>query len=289
MLKILKNIWLVLLVFAMSGCIAQDSSKGNSMNESAAMSDENIIKFEKKRISLTTSLDVKNISIFHRQKLEVGGWNVYVLSLDLKNEQKEFETKDILFSDGKTITTELFDPKTSRSYKDKIEVKLPDSIYDDTHLIAGNKDAKHKAVLFSDPLCPYCIEYVPKLIDFVKNNPDTVALYYYHFPLVNIHPTSMIISQGMIKLHMQGKIDSIETKTYRANFDSTEQNSQKVLDTFNKALNTTLTMQDINEKQVVDMLQNDMKIASDSLISGTPTIYIDGKLDKTRELYKTLK
>ncbi len=289
MKKNLKNVWLVLLVIAMSGCIGQDSPKGEVATSGATLSDEDIIQFEKKRISLTTSLDVKDITIFHRQKLDVSGWNVYVLSLNLKNEQREFETKDILFSDGKVITTELFDPKTSRSYKDKIEIKLPQSIYADSHLIAGNKAAKHKVALFSDPLCPYCIEYVPEIIKFAQQNPDTIALYYFHFPLVNIHPTSMIIAQGMIKLHKDGKIDNIEIKTYQANFDSSETDNQKVLDVFNKALNTSLTMADISEQAVVDMLQNDMKIASDSLISGTPTIYIDGKIDKTRVLYKTLK
>ncbi len=302
MKKILLNICMVLLALSISGCMTDGTAKTDKVTKtssaekttakpssSGTMSDEDIINFEKKRISLTTTLDMKSIKIFHRQKVAVGSWNVYVLSLELSNEGKQFETKDILFSDGDTITTELFDPKTSRSYKDKIEVQLPQSIYADSHLIAGDKDAKHKVVLFSDPLCPFCMGYVPEVISYVRDNPKAVALYYYHFPLVSIHPTSMVIAQGMIKLHQDGKIDDIEMKTYKANIDPKLTDNQKVLDAFNKALNTTLTMQDINEKAVVDTLQNDMKIAGDSLISGTPTIYVDGKIDRSRELYKTLK
>ncbi len=293
MKKIVTKLSLTILVLMFSGCFGEQSQTKTSNNNTTGLKDDDIINFEKKRISLTTSLDMKNIKIFLKQKVEVDGWNAYVLSLQLKSDEREFETKDILFSDGKAITTELYDPKTSRSYKEKIEIKLPQSVYDDSHIIAGNKDAKHKVVLFSDPLCPFCIEYVPEVISFVKNNPTKIALYYFHFPLVNIHPSAMILSQAMIKLHLDNKIDSMTTKTYQAkfenSFDPREKNAKVVLDAFNKALNSKLSLDDINQKVVLDILKKDMKVASDSLVSGTPTVFINGKIDKTRNAYKKLK
>ncbi len=293
MKKIVTKLSLTILVLMFSGCFGEQSQTKTSNNNTTGLKDDDIINFEKKRISLTTSLDMKNIKIFLKQKVEVDGWNAYVLSLQLKSDEREFETKDILFSDGKAITTELYDPKTSRSYKEKIEIKLPQSVYDDSHIIAGNKDAKHKVVLFSDPLCPFCIEYVPEVISFVKNNPTKIALYYFHFPLVNIHPSAMILSQAMIKLHLDNKIDNMEIKTYQAkfenSFDPRETNPKIVLDAFNKALNSKLSLDDINQKVVLDILKKDMKVASDSLVSGTPTVFINGKIDKTRNAYKKLK
>ncbi|RLA74231.1 MAG: disulfide bond formation protein DsbA [Epsilonproteobacteria bacterium] len=293
MKKIITKLSLTILVLMFSGCFGEQSQTKTSNNNTTGLKDDDIINFEKKRISLTTSLDMKNIKIFLKQKVEVDGWNAYVLSLQLKSDEREFETKDILFSDGKAITTELYDPKTSRSYKEKIEIKLPQSVYDDSHIIAGNKDAKHKVVLFSDPLCPFCIEYVPEVISFVKNNPTKIALYYFHFPLVNIHPSAMILSQAMIKLHLDNKIDNMEIKTYQAkfenSFDPRETNPKIVLNAFNKALNSKLSLDDINQKVVLDILKKDMKVASDSLVSGTPTVFINGKIDKTRNAYKKLK
>ncbi len=286
MLKLL----MILSILSVSGCFGE---KNQTTTTKGDITKEDIVAFEKKRISLGTSLDVRNISLFLEQKLQIDGWTAYVLSLELKQDENEFETKDILFSDGKVIATELFDHKTSRSFKDSIEVTVPKELYKDDHLIAGNKDAKHKVVLFSDPLCPFCIEYVPEIITYAKNNPKLISLYYYHFPLTNIHPASITLAQAMIKLKEENKIKDLEIKTYQAkfenSFDPRETDPQKIIEAFNKAVGSNLTTKDINTKEIQDEIKKDMQIASDALVSGTPTIFIDGKLDKTRDLYKKLK
>ncbi len=286
MLKLL----MILSILSVSGCFGE---KNQTTTTKGDITKEDIVAFEKKRISLGTSLDVRNISLFLEQKLQIDGWTAYVLSLELKQDENEFETKDILFSDGKVIATELFDHKTSRSFKDSIEVTVPKELYKDDHLIAGNKDAKHKVVLFSDPLCPFCIEYVPEIITYAKNNPKLISLYYYHFPLTNIHPASITLAQAMIKLKEENKIKDLETKTYQAkfenSFDPRETDPQKIIEAFNKAVGSNLTTKDIDTKEIQDEIKKDMQIASDALVSGTPTIFIDGKLDKTRDLYKKLK
>ncbi|OPX26177.1 MAG: hypothetical protein B1H07_04960 [Campylobacteraceae bacterium 4484_166] len=281
---------MILSILSVSGCFGE---KNQTTTTKGDITKEDIVAFEKKRISLGTSLDVRNISLFLEQKLQIDGWTAYVLSLELKQDENEFETKDILFSDGKVIATELFDHKTSRSFKDSIEVTVPKELYKDDHLIAGNKDAKHKVVLFSDPLCPFCIEYVPEIITYAKNNPKLISLYYYHFPLTNIHPASITLAQAMIKLKEENKIKDLETKTYQAkfenSFDPRETDPQKIIEAFNKAVGSNLTTKDIDTKEIQDEIKKDMQIASDALVSGTPTIFIDGKLDKTRDLYKKLK
>jgi len=71
--------------------------------------------------------------------------------------------------------------------KSQLKPDLDPNIYDDKHLIAGDKDAKHKLVVFSDPQCPFCKEIVPNMYKIVKEYPKRFALYYYHMPLLRLH------------------------------------------------------------------------------------------------------
>jgi protein-disulfide isomerase len=44
----------------------------------------------------------------------------------------------------------------------------------------------------------------------------------------------------------------------------------------------------VNSKAVKDALKADELSANKMMVQGTPTIYIDGKLDKSRNAYKAL-
>ena len=102
--------------------------------------------------------------------------------------------KIFFFSDGKYIALELIDSETGKSLKDLVTPNLTEKYYDKSKLIAGNHNAKDKIVIFSDPLCPFCKDYVPDVIKYVNKNSDTIALYYYNFPLM-IHPAATPLSK----------------------------------------------------------------------------------------------
>ena len=83
--------------------------------------------------------------------------------------------------------------KTGKSMKDSVNPNLNEKYYDKSKLIAGNPNAKDKIVLFSDPLCPFCIDFAPDVINYVNKNSNKIALYYYSFPLSS-HPASTRVS-----------------------------------------------------------------------------------------------
>ncbi|HIP13469.1 MAG TPA: hypothetical protein EYG73_12220, partial [Arcobacter sp.] len=62
--------------------------------------------------------------------------------------------------------------------------------------------------------------------------------------------------------------------------------NQKSLDAFNKVLATSITMKQINNKKINEKLEYDMKLANDAIITGTPTLFLDGEIDLTRSQYK---
>ena len=54
---------------------------------------------------------------------------------------------------------------------------------------------KDKIVIFSDLLCPFCMDYVPDVINYVNKIKIKVALYYYHFHCLNNSSSSSTLSK----------------------------------------------------------------------------------------------
>ena len=257
----------------------------------ANVSDDNVIKFEKKRISQNPNLEVKNISINTKKELPIKGWYGYVLDVEAKINDKVVNAKDILFSDGRYISLDLLDSTNGKSLKDLVTPSLSSKYYDKTKLIAGNHNAKDKIVIFSDPLCPFCMDYVPDVINHVNENKDSIALYYYHFPLLRIHPAAGPLSK-LIDLGKQKGIKDIELKVYKADwdkyFDSKETDSKKIIEGFNKEFNTSFTQDDISSIELLELIENDMQMGEEVMVQGTPTIFVNGEKDTMKTKFKQL-
>ncbi len=260
--------------------------------------DAKILKYEKKRVShLLARIQgkLKAVNIALKKNIKQDGWIGYVFTLDMKIKGKVVSQKDFLFAKGNLIAPELIDLKTNKSYKDQMFPTLSIKFYNKQHLIAGRSNAKHSLVLFSDPLCPICLDEVPNLIKTVKKHPTLFALYYYPMPL-DMHPTAKTFVKAAYIAHKQG-IKDIDYKLYNYNriqfngfkpfYDQyKEKNNQKALDYFNKYFKTNITMSEIDEPKWETKLVKDLNMAEDAFAQGTPTLYLDGIIDKSREKYK---
>ncbi len=253
---------------------------------------KDVIKFIKRGLESNPSIkEVQEVRIIERQPLDKPkGWEAVVvefkLTLKKRNGKEENITQsDIIFVNGRYVSPDLIDIKTNRSLKDRIVLSLDESFYDKKHLIFGNEDAKHKIVVFSDPLCPFCREVVPELFKVAQEHPDLFALYYYHLPIQSLHPASVPLAKAIIYLKEKGDRKAIE-KIYKEEFDYKETNEEKVIQELNKKLGLNLTTKDINQPWVVQELQEDMKKAQEQMVKGTPAVFFDGKFDRMRQEYK---
>ncbi|KLE08891.1 thioredoxin domain-containing protein [Aliarcobacter butzleri] len=261
------------------------------LSASLFANDSTVVDFEKKRVAQNPNVKVKDVKVNTKKDLPLAGWNGYILDVEAIVQEKSLKVKDILFSNGDYIALDLIDAKTGKSLKDLVTPNLTSNYYDKTKLIAGNHNAKDKIVVFSDPLCPFCMEYIPEVINYVNKNSNSIALYYYAFPLVQIHPASEALSK-IIEVAKNKGVKDIELKAYKTDwetyFSPKENDEKKILEAFNKELKTNIKLEEIASKDINEKLSKDMSMGEEVMVTGTPTIFINGVKDTTRELYKTL-
>ncbi len=222
---------------------------------------------------------------------ELKGWKGYIVEVKAKLKEKpdqQIKQRMIWFSNGQIITKELADMESGRSLVDKIKPKFENKFYTKENLIYGNANAKHKVVLFSDPLCPFCKGFVPGAIKEMKQDPKKFAVYYYHLPLERIHPASVHIVKMAAAAELKGAKD-VTLKMYNIKVNPREQDVKKILAAFNQAVGTNLTEKDINQPAVLKHVNHDFDTANELMVAGTPTVYLDGKVDEKKNGYKTVK
>lgn len=259
---------------------------------SASSVNETIEEFLTDKFSENDRIKSVDVSIKESVPLkDLKGWTGYIVEVEayLKTDPKrQIKQRMIWFSNGKIITKELADMDSGRSLVDQVRPKFQNKFYTKENLIYGNENAKHKVVLFSDPLCPFCKGYVPGAIKDMKEDPKKFAIYYYHMPLERIHPASVHIVKMARAAELQG-VKDVTLKMYNIKINPREKDVKKILEAFNKAVGTKLTEKDINDIKVLRHVNHDFDVANELMVQGTPTVYLDGKVDDSKKGYKKVK
>ena len=219
------------------------------------------------------------------------GWDAVIVEVDAtvsKPKKRNIKQKMIWFVNGDIITQELTDMETGESLKDSVSPKMKSHHYKRENLIYGNLNAKHKVAIFSDPLCPFCSMYVPKAINYMKKYPNRFAIYYYHFPLPSIHPAAIELSKAAIAAELKGR-KNVVLDLYKVKINPKERDVKKILKAFNKVLKTDIKPSDISAKEVIKHYNSDQSIIEDLMVQGTPTVFFNGMIDRTKRKYEKAK
>ncbi len=285
-----------------SALVAKDETVGNPSDVKGF--DDKMIKIQYDMVSRNKNFKVNGVSILAKKKID-NKWTMYTFGLDLTNKakKKKFKAPLIIFTDGKYETNSLTDMKTGVRYeileqqrmqkesrgaqkleREKFEKSftLNPKYYNDEHLLLGDKNAKHKVVFVSDPLCVACIGSFPSIYNSLKGKKD-FALYYYHYPLKRLHPTAEIIAKAMKQANKDG-VKDVEITLYKANimkkFDVYKNKDESLaIKAFNEILGTKYKVPQIDKLSV----DADAKIADDVKLTGTPTVVLDGSLVDSRK------
>ena len=257
-----------------------------ALSANAQPDSKQLIKYIKNAIVKNPQVKVNGVTIIEsKTDKDLPGWNILLTTMDLDYQGKEIHAPETMFVKDGIITGHLVNLKTGSDYRDTIKPSVPDSYYNEKHLLFGNKDAKHKILIFSDPQCPFCQKTVPGILKAAKDNPTELAVYYYHLPLVRIHPVSEILTRVMHIAQEEGKKDVVE-KMYTLKINARENNMTKVLAAIQSHTGYSVSSSKVDAKDVKEAIKADELSATRMMVSGTPTIYIDGVWDKQRDGYK---
>ncbi len=259
----------------------------------ASSSDKVVEKFLEKKFKANPNIISLKVKVKEKVSIKkLQGWDAYIVNVDAmvkaKPKNRKVSQKMIWFYNGEYITQDFISVKTGMSLKDLVTPPFKDEYYKKENLIYGNANAKHKIAIFSDPLCPFCREFVPKALKDMKQKPDTFAIYYYHFPLPSLHPAAVELAKAAIAAELQGRKDVI-LNLYKVKLNPKERDVKKILKAFNKALGTDIKPADIQSPAVEAQYKKDLELADLIMVQGTPTMYFDGKVDKSKKKYKKVK
>jgi len=138
----------------------------------------------------------------------------------------------------------------------------------------GPKDAKVTVVEFSDFQCPFCSRAANAITEVKKKYGDKVRFVFRQFPL-SFHQQAHISAQASLAAHAQGKFwefhDVLFANQSALTLADLEKHAAKAglqLAPFKKA------MKEETYKAAVDA---DMALGTELAVSGTPTVFINGK------------
>jgi thiol-disulfide isomerase/thioredoxin len=271
-----------------STLIATIALSANAPAENNTPTNKQLLKYIKRNIVKNPQVKVKGIKVIETKTHKaLPGWNVLLTNMDLEYQGKDIKVPETIFVKDGIATGHLVNLKNGHDYREDIRPTVPASMYDDAHLLFGNKDAEHKILVFSDPMCPFCQEVVPGIMKAAKEHPDKIALYYYHLPLLRIHPVSGILTRVMHEAQKEGRNDVVE-KMYSLKIDPRTTDMTKVLAKVKEHTGYSISASRVDANETKAALKADEEAAAKLMVAGTPTVYIDGEWDKMRDGYKKL-
>jgi protein-disulfide isomerase len=261
-----------------------------------AMSKDSVKSYMKKYLESKMDAKVKHIDMISTYPIaDAPGWDVYFLTIKVNvkmgDKYRDALVNQTVFAKGNRITLKLMKKgklrkngtrRESKSYADLLKPIVPSQAYDDAHFLLGNKNAPHKILLFSDPFCGYCAEKFPEILDVVKKNPRIYGLYYYHLPLTRIHPASAVVTKVMHLFHQRGEVKKI-LDLYSLDIDAKESNVTKILKAIEKKTGDRFTKKQLDGAELNKEMKVDMEMKRQLQVTGTPTIFLDGKWDRLRK------
>src|SRR5262245_13818834 len=151
----------------------------------------------------------------------------------------------------------------------------------------GSANAPVTIVEFSDFECPYCGGLFPTLKQVEKDYPETVRIVYRQFPLTNIHPHAMKAAEASLCANEQKKFWEFHDSMF------SNQSELSVADLKQRAVDLKLDTQAFN--QCLDSgrhaaaIQADIQDGARAGVSGTPALFINGRLLAGNQPYAEIK
>ena len=146
--------------------------------------------------------------------------------------------------------------------------------------LKGNPQSPVSIVVFTDFQCPYCIKLAPLLDEVFEKNKDKVKVYFKNMPL-QFHEMAEPAALAALAAGEQGKFWEFHDKLF-----SSAQLNPQTINTIGRDLGLDMAKfdNDLKSPMLRQKLGKDMSDAQKAGVTGTPTVYINGRKLKQRSL-----
>lgn len=217
------------------------------------------------------------------------GWYGVAVEFE-KSGQK---SQEIFLTDGKFLAQNIIHMEENRDFRataqEGFAKPLDKSFYNNKNLIYGGENAKNKVVIFSNPLCPHCLNYMKFVHEYVEKNKN-IAIYYYPVPLGELFPHAGALIEATERAKIALGDNSLDWKLYKALSEDSELYRLAKEGEAEKVAKVVFGDFNINsdDKTISDyMYANTVKIDSIG-VNGTPTVYVNGVIDSKLQKVFTL-
>jgi protein-disulfide isomerase len=149
-----------------------------------------------------------------------------------------------------------------------------------TSPVRGPENAPVTLTEFADFQCPFCARNLPLVKQVLEAYPKDVKFVYKEFPLTSIHNHAMNASKAAVAAQRQGKYWEMHDKLFENFQNLAEDNIKKVA--AEVGLNMEQWEKDYKSPEVDKQVQDDMRLAGQSDVRGTPTMFVNGKRVQNR-------
>jgi len=168
------------------------------------------------------------------------------------------------------------------SVTNELKIIQIDRVYDisvEGSPFLGPENASITIAVFDDYECPYCAKMEAVFSQLLAKYPKDVKLVIKQYPLRN-HPTARQSALAVLAANKQGKFWEFHSQLF-ANHDAL---STQKLDEIAKSFDLDMTKfkEDLMSQDVVSLIVRDVREGQKIGVSGTPTIFVNGKQIKDR-------
>jgi len=149
--------------------------------------------------------------------------------------------------------------------------------------VLGDKNAPVTITEFSDFQCPFCARFYPVIKDVLAAYPGKVRVVIKNFPLP-FHPNAMPAAKLAMAANEQGKFQGMMESLLANGGDVSDDKIKEYAKSLGLDYNKLMADYKNKDAQWATQIQNDMQLAGNVDVRGTPTFYLNGRKTNSRDL-----
>ncbi len=273
--NMMKNAFILCMIFLLPGPLSAETKKSETMRDGTVeWTQASQWKVSGKPLDLVHSLDNKKVFILTDDN------KVHIYTIQGK------ELGTVKVDEG--VTAIDIEPRGQALYlingKDNsftsLQVSYVVKINTENAPFLGKEEAPVDLIIFTDFECPYCSKVEPLLAQILENNPDSVKIIFKNMPL-SMHKNAEPAARAALAAQVQGKFWQMHDALFAADKLSKEKIDEIAAKT---GLDMKKFKEDMGSPLIGQRLARDLLDAREVGVTGTPTLFINGRRVKNRSL-----